>query len=174
MDKYIPTEEMSMKILASHPSSCITSWKAYDINGYTYNIKEKDMRNIAQNSDIHIEAIDLLGVKTTYYGYIQDIWKLDYGARMQTPIFMCQWVKHLNGVNVDNYGLTLVDLKTVGHQDDSWVLAARVALVFYVLDPETGKHLVFLKSKKLLELRTWKTMTRTSISLKRCHYSPIQ
>jgi hypothetical protein len=45
-------------------------------------------------------------------------------------------------VNVDNYGLTLVDLKNVGRQDDPWVLADRVAQVFYVLDPETGKHVV--------------------------------
>jgi hypothetical protein len=26
---------------------------------------------------------------------------------------MCQWVKHINGVNIDNYELTLVDLKNV-------------------------------------------------------------
>jgi hypothetical protein len=43
-------------------------------------------------------------------------------------------------VNVDNYGLTLVDLKNVGHQDDPWVLVDRVAHVFYVLNPETGKQ----------------------------------
>jgi hypothetical protein len=27
-------------------------------------------------------------------------------------------VKHLNGVSVDNYELTLIDLKNVGHKDD--------------------------------------------------------
>jgi hypothetical protein len=83
-------------------------------------------------------------------------------------------MKHPNDVNVDNYGLTLVDLKNLGHKDDPWVLADRVAQVFYVLDPETGKYLLFQKNKKLLGLTTWKTMTRMSISLKRCHYSPIQ
>jgi hypothetical protein len=72
MDNNIPTEEMMMKILASHPSSCVTSWQAYDINGYTYYTKEKD-RSVAQNSDIRIEAFDPLGVKTTYYEYIHDI-----------------------------------------------------------------------------------------------------
>jgi hypothetical protein len=39
MDKDIPTEEMTMKMLASRPSSCVISWQAYDINGYTYYIK---------------------------------------------------------------------------------------------------------------------------------------
>jgi hypothetical protein len=53
-----------------------------------------------------------------YYGYIHDIWELDYGLRIQIPVFRCQWIKHLNGVNVDNYGLTLVDLKILGHKDD--------------------------------------------------------
>jgi hypothetical protein len=77
-----------------------------------------------------------------YYGYIQDIWKLDYGLRIRIPVFRCQWIKHPNGVNVDNYGLTLVDLKNLGHKDDPWVLADRVAQVFYVLDQETGKHIV--------------------------------
>jgi hypothetical protein len=41
-----------------------------------------------------------------------------------------------------NYGLTLVDLKNLGHKDDPWVLTDRIAQVFYVLDSETEKHIV--------------------------------
>jgi hypothetical protein len=109
-----------------------------------------------------------------YYGYIQDIWELDYGARLQIPVFKCQWVKHSNCVSVDNYGITLVDLKNVGHKDDPWVLVDRVAQVFYVLDPESRKHAVVSTKQKLSELRTWKIMMRMPISSKRCHYLPIQ
>jgi hypothetical protein len=90
MDKYIPIEEATMKILTSRPSSCVTSWQACNINGYTYYTKEKDRRSVAQNSSIRIEAFDPLGGKTTYYGYIQDIWELDYGARLQILVFKCQ------------------------------------------------------------------------------------
>jgi hypothetical protein len=111
MEKDKPTEDMMTRMLASHPSSCVTSWQAYDINGYTYYIKEKDKRSFAQNSGIRIEAFDPLGVKTTYYGYKRDIWELDYDVRLQIPIFKCEWVKHLIGVSADNYRLTLVDLK---------------------------------------------------------------
>jgi hypothetical protein len=68
-------------------------------------------------------------------------------VRLQIPVFKCQWIKHPNGVNVDNYGLTRVDLKNVGHKDNLWVLTDRVAQVFYVLNPETRKHIVFLKQK---------------------------
>jgi hypothetical protein len=28
-------------------------------------------------------------LKITYYGYIQDIWELDYGVRMRIPVFRC-------------------------------------------------------------------------------------
>jgi hypothetical protein len=70
MYKEIPTEDMTMKMLA------------YDINGYTYYTNEKDKKSVAQNSGIRIEAIDPQGLKTTYYGYIQDIWKLDYDLRI--------------------------------------------------------------------------------------------
>jgi len=154
MDINIPcgqsTEEKTMKMLASGPSTCVTSWQAYDINGYTFYTKEKDKRSVAQNSGIRIEALDPLGVKTTYYGYIEDIWELNYGASMRIPVFRCQWVKHPNGVNVDNYGLTLVDMKNVGHKDDPWVLADHVAQVFYVLDPHTGKHVVVSGKQKIV------------------------
>jgi hypothetical protein len=53
-------------------------------------------------------------------------------------------------VNVDNYRLTLVDLKNVGHQDDPWVLAYHVAHVFYVLDLETRKYVVVSRKQKIV------------------------
>jgi hypothetical protein len=53
--------------------------------------------------------------------------KLDYSAKLQIPVFKCQWVKHLNCVSVENYGPTLVDLNNVGHKDDPWVITDCVA-----------------------------------------------
>jgi hypothetical protein len=53
-------------------------------------------------------------------------------------------------VNIDNCRLTLVDFKNVGHQDDPWVLVDRVAHVFYVLDPETEKHVVVSGKQKII------------------------
>jgi hypothetical protein len=55
-------------------------------------------------------------------------------------------------VSVDNYGLTLVDLKNVGHKDDPWVCADRVAQVFYILDQKTGKHVVVSTKQNIVEL----------------------
>jgi hypothetical protein len=53
-------------------------------------------------------------------------------------------------VNVDNYGLTLVDLKILGHKDDPWVLVDYVTQVFCVLDPETWKHIVVSGKQKIV------------------------
>jgi glucose dehydrogenase len=54
---------------------------------------------------------------------------------------------------MDNYRLTLVDLKNVGHKDDPLVLADRVAQVFYVLDPETGKRVVVSTKQKIVRVK---------------------
>jgi hypothetical protein len=50
--------------------------------GTLITIKKKTRRVLSQNSGIRIEAIDPQGLKTTYYGYIQDIWELDYALRI--------------------------------------------------------------------------------------------
>jgi hypothetical protein len=73
IDKEIPIEDMMMMMLASHPLSCVTLWQAYDINVYTYYTIEISKKNVVQNSGIRIEAIDPQGLKTMYYGYLQDI-----------------------------------------------------------------------------------------------------
>jgi hypothetical protein len=55
------------------------------------------------------------------------------------------------GMTVDNYGLTLVNLKNVGYTDDLWVLAECVAQVFYVLDPANEKmHIVISRKRKIV------------------------
>jgi hypothetical protein len=53
-------------------------------------------------------------------------------------------------VGVDNYGLTLVVLKNLGHKDNLCVSVDRVAQVFYVLNPETGKHIVVSRKQKII------------------------
>jgi len=83
------------------------------------------------------------GQNKTYFGVIDDIWKVHYDSYIQIPVFQCHWVKHPNGVEVDSYGLTIVDLNNIGYKDDPWVLASQVAQVLYVADPANKtKHVV--------------------------------
>ena len=129
---------------AAGPSNQVTSWQGYDINGYLFYTTAKDKKSVSQNSCVRIEALDeRTGESTNYYGVIDDIWEIHYGYNIQIPVFRCRWVKHPRGVEVEGYGLTIVDLNNVGHKDDPWVLTSQVAQVLYVADPaKKGKHVV--------------------------------
>jgi hypothetical protein len=56
-------------------------------------------------------------------------------------------MKHPLGVEIDDYGFTIVDLTNVGHKDEPWVLAATVAQVFYILDPNDEKKYIIVPEK---------------------------
>ncbi|WVZ75912.1 hypothetical protein U9M48_023930 [Paspalum notatum var. saurae] len=140
MDLNLPegstAEEVTLKRLASGPSSRVTTWQAYDINGQTFYTAAKDKKSVCKNIEVRIDAMDDgTGSKVTYFGFIEDIWELDYGLNIQIPVFRCQWVKHPQGVLVDNYELTIVDLAKVGYKNDPWVLAKRIGQVLYIIDP---------------------------------------
>jgi hypothetical protein len=59
-------------------------------------------------------------------------------------------MKHPQGVEIDDYGFTIVDLTNVGHKNEPWILAATIAQVFYILDP---------KDEKKIHCCFWKTMS---------------
>jgi hypothetical protein len=56
-------------------------------------------------------------------------------------------MKHPQGVEIDDYGLTIVDLTNVGHKDEPWVLAATVAQLLYILDPKVEKKYIIVPGK---------------------------
>ena len=107
---------------------------------------DQDKRSTNQNSGVRVDAIDPNGKRQTYYGRIVEIWELYYAHNFKVPLFKCQWVKMTGaGVTVDNdYGMTTVDLDTIGYKDEPFVLAADVNQVFYVKDmstkPKKGKN----------------------------------
>jgi len=84
---------------------------------------------VSQNSGVRIVTLDeRTGENTIYFGVIEDMWELHYGSNIQITVFQCRWVKHPKGVEVDAYGLTIVDLNNIG---------------YYVADPaKKTKHVV--------------------------------
>ena len=137
--------------LAYGPSSQITSWQGYDINGYMFHMKEKDTKSAAWNCGVRYEGIDeATGDTKAYFGQIEHIWELDYGGELQIPIFQCQWVNP-NVVVVDEYGLTTMELGSVGYKHDQWVLANRVAQVAYYPKPrDSNKHVVVSEKRRIV------------------------
>jgi len=86
----IPRGESAEARLVSSPSTQITIWQGYDINGYRFHTKEKDKKSAAQNNGVRYEGIDESTVQTkTYFGQIEEIWKLDYGGDLQLAVFRC-------------------------------------------------------------------------------------
>jgi hypothetical protein len=123
-------------LLAGSPSSTIFTFQGYEINGIHSTRSPKIKKSTNQNSGVRIDATNNHGQKDTYYGYIEEIWELDYGPSFKVPLFRCKWVK-LDGVGVkvdQLYGMTTIDLNNLGYRDEPFVLANDVAQVFYVKD----------------------------------------
>ncbi|KAL6320534.1 hypothetical protein AAG906_007613 [Vitis piasezkii] len=65
-----------------------------------------------------------------FYGIVREIWDLDYNM-FNICVFKCDWVDSKNGVKVDEFGFTLVDLSKIGHKSDPFILATQAQQVFY-------------------------------------------
>jgi len=114
---------------------------------------------MAQNSGVRCNALDSeTSEETTYFGFVDDIWELDYGT-FHIPVFRSQWVEDRH-VTVDNYEIRVLDLSKVGYKDDPWIMANRAAQVFYVeqiISPndkkkitDHPKHIVFPRKKQAI------------------------
>jgi hypothetical protein len=135
-------EEKMIYLLVAGPHSLVKSWQAHDINEFTFYTKAKDSRSQCQNTGVRVDA------KNAYYEYIEEIWEVNYGMSLQIPVFKGQWVKHPQGVEVDEYVFTIVDLRNMGHKDEPWVLTLTVAQVFYILDLKDEKKDIIVPEKQ--------------------------
>jgi hypothetical protein len=130
-----PSVVEQLYLLARLPSSNICTFQGYEINGNTFYTIDQDKKSTNQNSGVRFDAKDENGQTTTYYGYIEEIWELDYGPNFKVPLFRCKWFNLKDGVQVDpQYGMTTVDFKNLGYDTEPFVLASEVAQVFYVKD----------------------------------------
>jgi hypothetical protein len=72
--------------LARGPSWNILTLQGYEINGNTFYTRAQDKKSTNQNSSVRMDATDNNGKKETYYGYIEEIWELDYGPILKKPL----------------------------------------------------------------------------------------
>jgi hypothetical protein len=90
--------EDDLYLLSQSPSSNIMTFKGYEINGNMFYMITQDKKSTNQNSGVRYDATNF---QDTYYGYIEEIWELDYGP-LKVPLFRCKWVNMTGGgVQVD-------------------------------------------------------------------------
>jgi hypothetical protein len=88
----------------------VVTYQGYDINGYTFYTERQDKKNTYQNSDVRVDAYDVMGEdRSMYYVQIQEIWELDFHG-FQIPLFRCNWVDANKGVVKDKYKFITIDL----------------------------------------------------------------
>ena len=87
--------------------------------GIHFTRSPKIKKSTNQNSGVRFDATDNNEKKDTYYGYIEEIWELDYGPTLKVSLFRRKWVKLTGGgVDVDQkYGMTTVDLNNLAYMD---------------------------------------------------------
>jgi hypothetical protein len=73
-----PDDIEILQILASGSSTMIHTYTSYDINGYTFYTRTQGNKKTNQNSGVRIDAYDCDGSRETYYGFIEEIWELEY------------------------------------------------------------------------------------------------
>ena len=64
--------------------------------GIHFTRSPKIKKSTYQNSGVRFDVATKRG-KDTYYGYIEDIWELDYGRGLKVPLFWCKWVNMKRG-----------------------------------------------------------------------------
>jgi hypothetical protein len=129
-------DDKQLYLLATLPSSTTLTFQGYEINTNTFYMVAQDKKSTNQNSGVCFDAVTGKWRTDRYYGYIEEIWELDYGPKFKVSLFRCKWVKMTGGgVKLDEqYEMTTVDLNNLGYLDEPFILAKDVAQVFYVKD----------------------------------------
>ena len=89
--------EDDMYLLSKLPSSNILTFKGYEINRNIFYTITQDKKSTNQNSGVRFDAANTDVPMDTYYGYIEEIWELDYGRDLKVPLFQCKWVNLIGG-----------------------------------------------------------------------------
>ena len=145
--------------LAWGPEWNVATYEGYDMNGYTFYTKRRDDKSTMQNSGVTLIALSretsrgketqVKSNRSSYLGFIDEIWELDYHNNVKFVLLRCQWVDNKRGVQTDpELGFTLVDLDKVGYLDEPFILANQAKQVFYVRDPSNSACHIVLQGKK--------------------------
>jgi hypothetical protein len=147
-------EDKLIFFLSQGPACNLATYQAYDINGYTFYMEQKDKNSDYQKSSVIMESFTG-DVKERYYGRIEEIWELDYCGE-KVPMFRVRWAKIVR--KEDRYFTTMsipeaksTTKSRAAHviaKAEPWVLASQVNQCFFITDPTMPSHVVVRRAKR--------------------------
>ncbi|KAK1607897.1 hypothetical protein QYE76_031570 [Lolium multiflorum] len=139
--------------LSHGPAPNLMTYQAYDINGYTFYMEEKDKNSVYQNSGVTMDSWTG-DVKTRYYGRIEEIWELSYAGE-KVPMFRIRWAKSVT--KEDRYFTTMFlpeanksKSTNATAQNEPWVLAEHVHQCFFITDPSRPSRVIVRRGKRTI------------------------
>ncbi|XP_062119373.1 uncharacterized protein LOC133833132 [Humulus lupulus] len=125
--------------IAMQPSFLACTYAGCMVNGVRYHTKSQDERLLTQNYGVHVEAEYDRNI-CDFYGVINEIWEVHYLYLNKVILFKCSWY-NTNGSDrmYSEYNFTSININTEWFEDESFVLANQVSLVFYLDDIKKSK-----------------------------------
>ncbi|XP_062116199.1 uncharacterized protein LOC133830278 [Humulus lupulus] len=125
--------------IAMQPSFLACTYVSCMVNGVRYHTKSRDERLLTQNYGVHVEA-EYDGNICDFYGVINEIWEVHYLYLNKVILFKCSWY-NTNGSDrmYSEYNFTSININSEWFEDEPFVLANQVSLVFYLDDIKKSK-----------------------------------
>ena len=108
--------------LSRGPSTSVTCYKGYIINGFRFHIREREKGKKTQNSGVFVTAevssfasardMNSISSHVSYYGVQTDVIELHYLSGNRIILFKCDWWDVINigkGVKNDEYGIHVLE-----------------------------------------------------------------
>ena len=122
----------TIRWLSQGPRPYVFQHPRYDINGFHFVTRDRDLNRVTQNNGVSLVAQTILVASSkyknhvtsniTYYRVIREIWDLDY-VMFRIPMMRSEWVHTRGGVMKDRLGFTLVNLQRLGYKSYAFILA---------------------------------------------------
>ena len=108
--------------LSCGPSTSVTCYKGYIINGFRFHTREREKGKKTQNSGVVVTAevssfasardMNSISSHVSYYGVQTDVIELHYLSGNRIILFKCDWWDVINigkGVKNDEYGIHVLE-----------------------------------------------------------------
>nr|CAD1843907.1 unnamed protein product [Ananas comosus var. bracteatus] len=136
-----------MLSLARGLTTYVTCYNGYLINGYRFQIEDRDKGFKTQNCGVVVVGDTSAETeKQDYYGVLTEVIELQYVGGHRVVLFRCNWYDVYDrekGIKTDEYGIVSVNRQRLLKTNEPFVLANQASQVFYATDNiNKGWHVV--------------------------------